>query len=90
MAEFTLHDLKGILRSAAGEADYAGPGDDMGDLTFEDLGYDSVALLEAGNLIQREYGIRLSDEVVADTSTPNALVEVVNSELIGASDAGRK
>lgn len=80
MADFTLHDLRTILRSAAGESDADLDGD-IGDLPFDDIGYDSVALLEASNLIQREYGISLDDEVVAEASTPNALVEVVNSGL---------
>lgn len=79
--EFTLHDLRRILRAAAGEPE----GDldlegDIGDLSFDELGYDSVSLLEAAGLITREYGIDLADDALFDAPTPNALLAVVNTE----------
>jgi minimal PKS acyl carrier protein len=77
--QFTLDDLKTILRAGAGESvDLDG---DILDTHFEQLGYDSLALLETGSRIERGYGIALDDAVLAQVDTPRALVSVVNAQL---------
>lgn len=78
MAELTLDTLRRILVACAGESDTNGMGDDTLDVSFQDLGYDSLALMEAAAAIEREYGVALSDEVVATVPTPRALLELVN------------
>jgi minimal PKS acyl carrier protein len=78
MAEFTVHDLKRLLREAAGEADLDG---DIGVLTFDELGYDSVSLLETSGLIRREYGVVIEDDALFEATTPGELAEIVNREL---------
>lgn len=87
MAEFSVHDLKRLLREAAGEADGIDLDGDIDDLTFEDLGYDSVALLETSGLIRRDYGVDLGDEALFDAGTPSALAEKVSSELAAVNPA---
>ncbi|MEU1217170.1 acyl carrier protein [Streptomyces sp. NPDC005791] len=78
---FTVEDLKKILLEGAG----AGEGVDLdGDILttdFEELGYESLALLETGSRIEREYGIALDDDVFTDHRTPQALVAAVNRYL---------
>lgn len=85
--EFGLPDLKRILREAAGEGEGTGLDGDILDLDFEELGYDSLALLESGSRIEREFGITLSDSVIADAPTPRALISCVNEQLAAVSAA---
>lgn len=85
MAEqFTLAALKRILREVAGADEAVDLDADILDTDFQDLGYDSLALLEAGSRIQREYAVTLDDSVVTDATTPRALVEMVNANLAPA------
>lgn len=84
MAEMTLHDLRRILIACAGEDDTADPTNDMLDTPFEDLGYDSLARMESAAVIEREYGVVLADELIAEAPTPRALIDVVNSALAAA------
>jgi act minimal PKS acyl carrier protein len=85
--EFTLEDLKRVLLEAAGAAEGADLDDDILDLTFEDLGYDSIALLETVGRIERERGVSLDDSVVADSKTPRLFLEFVNG-TVPAAQAG--
>jgi act minimal PKS acyl carrier protein len=77
----TITDLKRILREAAGEDEGIDLDGDILDLTFEDLGYDSLALLETGSRIEREHGIELEDTTITVAETPRALLAVVNEQL---------
>ncbi|MEV6954722.1 phosphopantetheine-binding protein [Streptomyces sp. NPDC051183] len=83
---FTLEDLKRIIIDAAGVAEGVDLEGDILDTTFATLQYESLALLEAGSLIEREYDISLDEEAVDDTLTPRALIDVVNA-LIDSSSA---
>ncbi|WP_028476865.1 acyl carrier protein [Nocardia sp. CNY236] len=77
--EFELADLRRVIRAAAGEVE--GLDGDIIDTPFEELGYESLALLETAGRIEREYGVKLEDSVLIDASTPRALLEVVNQQL---------
>ena len=70
MAPMTLDDLRNTMVECAG-------------VSFADLGYDSLALLEAGSRIERRYGIRLSEEEVTEARTPRLLLDLVNRSLAG-------
>ncbi|MFG2876604.1 acyl carrier protein [Streptomyces sp. NPDC048337] len=78
-ATFTLDDLTTILFAAAGDqgAELAA---ELG-TEFEALGYDSLALLEISGRIEREYGISLDDDPLTGESTPQSLIDSVNSLL---------
>lgn len=82
--QFTLADLKQILREVAGADESVDLDADILDASFEDLGYDSLALLEAGSRIEREYSVALDDSTVTDATTPRALLDVVNATLAPA------
>ncbi|GAA0575979.1 acyl carrier protein [Streptomyces crystallinus] len=84
---FTLDDLKRILLEAAGADEGVDLDGDILDTEFEVLGYESLALLETGGRIEREYGISLDDDALTDATTPRALIEVVNTQLSAASAA---
>jgi act minimal PKS acyl carrier protein len=84
---FTLDDLKRILQEAAGVAEGVDLDSDILDTNFDVLGYESIALLEAGGLIEREYAISLDEEAVGDAPTPRAFITVVNAQLAPATAA---
>ncbi|MBC6456929.1 acyl carrier protein [Actinomadura sp. HBU206391] len=79
--ELTIEDLKRVLREAAGQDEGVNLDGDVLDLVFEELGYDSLAVLEASSRIQREYGINLEDSAVAGAETPRTLLTAVNQQL---------
>jgi act minimal PKS acyl carrier protein len=80
-AKFTLNDLKRILLDGAGADDAGDLGGDILDRDFVELGYDSLALLETGGRIEREFAITLDDSVLIEASTPRSLIEAVNDHI---------
>ncbi|MEU7578556.1 acyl carrier protein [Streptomyces sp. NPDC041068] len=80
----TLDDLRRVLVTSAGEDDGVDLGGDILDVSFEDLGYDSLALMESAAAIERETGVSLSDEAVAEADTPRALLALINSTATAA------
>ncbi|MFH7597480.1 acyl carrier protein [Streptomyces racemochromogenes] len=85
--EFTFADLKRILLEGAGADEEIDLDGDILDVDFESLGYESLALLETGSRIEREFDITLDDDIFADNSTPRSLVEAVNASLRVTVDA---
>lgn len=79
--ELTVSEFKDILRGAAGEGDGDFPDVQFMDTAFSDLGYESVALLEVGGHVERKYGIRLEDSVLAEAETPRQFIEAVNKQF---------
>ena len=75
--EITLDDLKRVLTEGAGSAESGLDGDVL-DMEFEDLGYDSLALLETAARISREYGVVVDDDAATSAATPRAFLELVN------------
>ncbi|MFI6442588.1 acyl carrier protein [Streptomyces sp. NPDC050759] len=76
--EITLDELRSLLRGVAGETEAADLDGDILDLRFQDLGYDSIAVLELTARIEQEHGIHLSDEEVGDAATPRRFLDLVN------------
>ncbi|MET9218419.1 acyl carrier protein [Streptomyces sp. NPDC088197] len=81
---FTLDDLRRILLEAAGEEEGVDLSGDIIDTEFQALGYESLALLETGSRIEREYDISLDDSALTDAVTPRGLIDAVNSQLSAA------
>jgi act minimal PKS acyl carrier protein len=79
MNEFTMDDLRKVMRESAGE-DGTLDGDVL-DSSFEELGYDSLALMETTSRIERALSVTLPEEDMADVSTPRDLLAFVNSQL---------
>jgi act minimal PKS acyl carrier protein len=78
MAEFTVSDVRRILRDVAGADESVDLDGDIADTTFTDLGYDSLALLEAAARVQRDLGVRLADDQLLAIRTPRQLVDLVD------------
>ncbi|MEV5432617.1 acyl carrier protein [Streptomyces sp. NPDC052701] len=85
--QFTLDDLKRILLESAGADENVDLDGDILDRRWDELGYESLALLETGSRIEREYGITFDESAVTDADTPRALLEIVNAQLGAASAA---
>jgi act minimal PKS acyl carrier protein len=81
MAEFTLENLRQALRSAAGEDESVDLDGNILDVDFGELGYDSLAILEAASHISRGAGVTLPEDEVSDKHTPREFVDFVNSVL---------
>jgi glucose-1-phosphate thymidylyltransferase len=86
--ELTLDDLQRIMRACAGEVEPVDPGADVLDTSFTDLGYDSLALLEAAAVIKREYEVTLSDDDIDVNETPQVFLAKINGMLEGRQKLG--
>jgi minimal PKS acyl carrier protein len=80
MRPFTIDDMRRIMRGAGG----GDAGDAVEDATFDELGYDSLALLEIQRRLSRELGIKVPENAAEEMPTPAAAVSYVNALLAGA------
>ncbi|MER7133211.1 acyl carrier protein [Streptosporangium saharense] len=79
MPALSIDDLHRVLVECAGEVEGAtldGGGDER---TFEELGYDSLALIETAARLKQRYGIDLDDGDVMAAETPAALLSLANA-----------
>ena len=84
MRELTLDDLRTMMRSCAGVDELVDLDSDISDIGFDDLGYDSLALLEIQSRIQREIGVKVPEEGLEYMTTPAATIAWVNSLILAA------
>jgi len=83
MSQFTLEDLRTIMRSGAGvDEDFDLEGD-IADVSYAVIGYDSLAVLEIQSRIEQQIGLRLPEDAIEYMDTPGATVGYVN-QLIAA------
>lgn len=87
MSEFTTGDLAGVLRESAGDDEATELSLGALDVPFEDLGYDSLALLQTASLIERKYGVEIPESETF--VTPRELLDYVNDHLTPAAGPGR-
>ncbi|MFI2431156.1 acyl carrier protein [Streptomyces sp. NPDC018693] len=80
----TIDDLRRIIARGLGIEEEDGPDADILDRTFEELGCDSLAVMETAAVLQREFGIVIPDDELFDSHTPRALLDRANSEVAGA------
>ncbi|MFI9724244.1 acyl carrier protein [Streptomyces sp. NPDC052396] len=84
MSQFTIDDLKNMLRKAAGEDETTHLDGDILDVSFEDLGYDSLARMETVSLTERAYGIALAEEEIEAITSPREFLGFVNDRIKAA------
>ncbi len=75
----TLDDLIEIMRSSAGTEEAVTLDNEIADVPFSDLGFDSLAVLEIQSQIRLRHGIPMSDDSIERMTTPRATVEYANS-----------
>jgi len=80
-SSFTLDDLREVMRACAGVDESVDLDGDIGDVTFEDLGYDSLAVLEMAAKVQNQLGIVISDDAAEQLLTPHSVIDYVNVQL---------
>jgi act minimal PKS acyl carrier protein len=80
-APFNLEDLRRVLLASAGADETVDLAGDILDRSFDELGYDSLAVLEAGRLIERGFGVTLPDSVLTESGTPRDLLAAVNAHI---------
>ncbi|MEV4175934.1 MULTISPECIES: acyl carrier protein [unclassified Nonomuraea] len=78
MAQFSLEDLKQIMRQVAGDDDDIELTDDFETTTFEDLGFDSLAVFETMHRVERACGVKLPEDELAEITTPKEFLGFVN------------
>lgn len=81
VSALTIEGLKEILNEAAGEDDSFKPGQDILDVPFLELGFDSLALLETVALIKRKHGVAIADDEMGHLETPRQLLDKVNGQI---------
>ena len=82
MRELTLNDLRKILEESSGEAeDFDWDRADTLDTPFDEIGYDSLALLEVTARVQQEFKVRIPDEAVHEMKTPREALAYLNGRL---------
>ncbi|MCW2880311.1 MAG: hypothetical protein JWQ95_4411 [Sphaerisporangium sp.] len=81
MTTFTLDDMRRIMGGCAGVPETVDLTDDIGEVSFVELGYDSLAVLEMAARIQQQLGIRIPDDAVDEMKSPQAAVDYVNRRL---------
>lgn len=85
MKDFDLDDLRAIMKSCAGVADGIELGGDILDIPFDELGYDSLALLEISHRIEDQQGMVIPDGSVETMKTAREVIAFVNSFAAEAS-----
>jgi act minimal PKS acyl carrier protein len=80
VTELTAELLMRTLRECAGEQEAAPTGINPLDVSFEELGYDSIALLETASRLGRELDLTIPDDVVFEAHTPRGLIEIINDQ----------
>jgi act minimal PKS acyl carrier protein len=78
---FTIEDLKRFMRESAGEDEQLNLDGEVLDRTFEELGYDSLALMETTSRIERELEVALPEDELAGIATLRQYVGFVNGQL---------
>ncbi|MFJ1902124.1 MULTISPECIES: acyl carrier protein [unclassified Streptomyces] len=81
MDRLELTELTALLRACAGEGEGIDLDGDVLDTLFLDLGYDSLALLQATGVIERDYDVLLDEEALDDAETPRQYLALVNRAL---------
>ncbi|MFE2104390.1 acyl carrier protein [Kitasatospora sp. NPDC059463] len=80
MADLTLAALQEIIDSAIPEWGTTLTPENA-DLPFEELGVDSLALIETADRLQERYAVPIPDAAVDDLRTPRLTLAFVNAAL---------
>lgn len=84
MATMDINELFRVLVECAGMNNSGELTDKTLDTEFDDLGYDSLALMEAAAVIKQRTGVVIPDERIADVRTPRDMLDLVNGVVVEA------
>ncbi|MEW1639548.1 phosphopantetheine-binding protein [Streptomyces sp. NPDC093801] len=81
MHRLELTDLTRILRIWGGEEECVELTEDVQDLYWDELGYDSLSVLQTTGSIERKFDVLLDGELLERGDTPRRFLELVNRVL---------
>ncbi|BCJ61898.1 acyl carrier protein [Micromonospora endophytica] len=79
MTQLSIDDIHQVLVESAGEVENIAPDEDVTGRTFEELGYDSLALIETAAQLRQRFGIHLEDDAVLSAETLGGLLALANA-----------
>jgi act minimal PKS acyl carrier protein len=77
----SIEDLRGIFIACAGGDDTDVLHGDISAISFEELGYDSLALIETTATLKRDYGVVIPDEQITKVRTLSELLNLINDRI---------
>jgi minimal PKS acyl carrier protein len=77
----SMDDLRDILVACVGGDDTDALHGDISSVSFEDLGYDSLALIETAAKLKLHHGVDIPDEELTEVRTPGELLDMVNDRI---------
>ncbi|MDX3188083.1 phosphopantetheine-binding protein [Streptomyces sp. MN03-5084-2B] len=77
----SIDELLDLLRESAGEDESVDFSGEILDVEFDMLGYDSLAMFNTINRIERDYRITIGDNIVTEAKTPRILLAEINERL---------
>ncbi|MCZ4607405.1 actinorhodin polyketide synthase [Streptomyces sp. WAC 01325] len=75
----TVEEIRRIIVASAGAPESGASDADFADTSFDELGYESLALMETASAIEREFGVSVPDDLLFEARTPRELAELVRS-----------
>lgn len=82
MKEMTLNHLFDLLSGCGGDVDSSTVNPQAMDTPFDELGCDSLSLLETTARIKRDLGVDIPDEKITEMRSPRAVIDYVNGALV--------
>lgn len=79
--KINLVDLEGFI-NASTEQEPVTLDESMMDVDFDDLGVDSLALVELVDRVQEAYRLPIDDDTARDLRTPRMMLGYVNARLV--------
>ena len=71
----SINDLRSVLIESGGGDELPG---DISDASFDELGYDSLALINTAALLKRDHGVVIPDEQLTELRTPRDMLSLIN------------
>lgn len=87
MSQLAIDDLRRIMIEAAGTDSADALAGDFAERTFDDLGFDSLALIETLARIGIQARTRIPDVDINEYKTPQQVLDLVNGFLLAAAEA---
>ncbi|MEU7146163.1 acyl carrier protein [Nocardia sp. NPDC046473] len=81
MSSLTIDTLRGLMRKALGEDDTVDLSGDILDAEMGELGFDSLAIIDVVQRLERDYKIAIPESLATEETTPRQLLEVVNTTV---------
>jgi minimal PKS acyl carrier protein len=81
MSAFTTGELREVMIACAGPGEHPELDGEFIDTPYDDLGFDSLAVLELATRIQQDLGVPFPDDAVAEMATPRDVLDYVNEKI---------